>query len=60
VGDLRFLVLLVVVLAPELLSTTPNESASGALAEMGTTRIRDSGTSSKPGTWEMKLFKACR
>jgi hypothetical protein len=32
----------------------------GARAEIGTAGIRDSDTSSKPGTCDTKLFKACK
>jgi hypothetical protein len=41
---------LVEVLAPELSVAAPNDSASGALVEIGIAGIRDSGASSKPGT----------
>jgi hypothetical protein len=47
---LRFLAPLVEVLAPELSAAAPNDSAPGALVEIGTAGIRDSGASSTPGT----------
>jgi hypothetical protein len=37
-----------------------DESALGALTEIGTTRIGDFNASSKLGMWEMKLFNTYR
>jgi hypothetical protein len=59
-GALCFVALLVEVSAPELPAAALDELAPGALAEIGTSEIGDSSTTSKLGMCETKLFKTCR
>jgi hypothetical protein len=58
-GALCFMALLIEVLAPELPAVALDELVPGALAEIGTSEIGDSSTTSKLEMCETKLFKTC-